>query len=206
MVLLTDVKAATGNKYAWLDYCSDTTTSVIVPFQDYPPLPADPYSSLVSPQQSTWGTPTVTSFQSVLGSLFFPQQPHTTPKEYFWNALYIMGKSIPDKDMTASVTYEDFIGGMGAGVYTEGVPNDPTIGSSYGAWLAPYGLAIYGMLAEKSQALQLSGLPISNARLLRHKFNFAFPTASGAERTISCFTEFTRLAKVYLGGRVVVRE
>jgi len=187
--------------------------------------------------------PIVGSYQAQLGSLFFPQQPLTTPAEYYENALYIWNKSIPDRSETCSVSFEDFKGGMGWGLYDpttrdskgnlspsltyppptvdpnkssvvgsgnldamNGKAVNPTTNSVFGRWIAPYGCGIYGMLAEKSQALQLSGLPISNARLLRHKFYFNYPPLSQSTRTISTFTQFTRVMKVFLGGRVVIRE
>jgi hypothetical protein len=170
------------------------------PLQMIPFLPADGIAS------GSYGLPTVRNFQSVLGALYFPQQPITTLDEHYQNALYIMGKGVPDKDNTCSVTREDFLGGLGTGIYNAGNNVNPQLNVSYGTWVAPYGLAIYGFVAEKNQALNLSGLPISNARLLRHKFNFQFPTLSGQPRVITTFTQFTRVAKVFLGGRVVVRE
>lgn len=184
--------------------------------------------------------PTVGSYQAQLGALFFPQQPITTAPEQYQNALYIWGKGIPDKCETCSVSYEDFLGGIGWGLYDPttsnansrnvtpiltfppnytdpagrtpnsnarfGTSNNPTCNSMAGRWIAPYGMAIYGMLAEKSSALQLSGLPISNARLLRHKFYFNTPPLSGTSRVVNVFTQFTRVMKVFLGGRVVIRE
>jgi hypothetical protein len=175
-----------------------------------PRLPNDPYGA-----DGTFGNAVVSSFQTQLGALFFPQQPITTVREHYQNALYMFGKGIPDKDMTCSVTEEDFKGGMGYHVYdVNGALVNPTIlvdgtpavpNNTVGGWVAPYGLAVYGALMEKSQALQLSGLPISNARLLRHKFTFAFLSLSSS-RSISTFTQFTRVLKTFLGGRVVVRE
>lgn len=73
-------------------------------------------------------------------------------------------------------------------------------------WAINWGGATYGFLAERSQLLQLSGLPISNARLLRHKFNCNYNSISGTGRTVDVFTEYTRVAKVFLGGRIVMRE
>lgn len=73
-------------------------------------------------------------------------------------------------------------------------------------WAINWGGATYGFLAERSQLLQLSGLPISNARLLRHRFNCNYNSASGTGRTVDVFTEYTRVAKVFLGGRIVMRE
>ncbi len=154
-------------------------------------------------------TPIVSSYQCQLGSLFMPLQPFTQPSEYYQNALFIFGKSIPNKDLNCSVKYSDFLGGLGYGLYTDttnGIPINPTLNSKFGNYIAPYGLAVYGMLAEKSQALQLSGLPISNARLLRHKFTFATPPMSGTSRILNVFTDYTRVMKVFLGGRIVVRE
>ncbi len=175
-----------------------TTTFGFLPEQ--PILPDDPYASDLS-----YGRPIVSSFQTQLGALFFPQQPVTTAAEHYQNACYMWGKGIPDKEITCSVSYQDFLGGLGAGWNNGTASVDPTLASSFQTWCAPYGLAMYGCLAEKSQALQLSGLPIANARSLRHKFTFAYPSPSN-NRTICTYTEFTRVMKVFLGGRTVVRE
>jgi hypothetical protein len=155
-----------------------------------------------------WGKLIVSSYQAVLGALYFPQQPITTLEEHIQNAYYIFGKGIPDKENTCSVTKDDFIGGLGRAVYSDanGTPRDPTLATSYGFMVLPWGMAVYGMVAEKNQALNLSGLPLSNARLLRHKFNFAFRTRSQQARVINTFTQYTRVCKVFLGGRVVIRE
>ena len=174
-------------------------------------LPADN-----GPSGSYW-TPTVTSYQAQLGSLFFPQQPLTSAEEQYWNALYIWGKSMVDKDENCSVTKEDFFGGSGYGLYDTktGAPIDPTVGTLASSkpipplWVGPYGCAIYGFLAERSQILQLSGLPIANSRLLRHKFQFASAIPnynSGQGRRIDVFTQFTRIMKVFMGGHLVLRE
>lgn len=160
-------------------------------------------------------TPTVISYQAQLGSLFFPQQPITSAEEQYINALYVFGKSLVDKDENCSVTKEDFFGGSGYGLYNAGSPVDPTVGTVVSdkpippLWVGPYGCAIYGALFERSQILQLSGLPISNAKLLRHNFQFdqAIPNYnSGQGRRIDVFTQYTRVMKVFLGGRIVVRE
>ncbi len=187
---------------------SSTGVSAFGPLQLQGALPADPFGGAAS-----WGAPIVTSYQAQLGALFFPQQPLRNAVEYYENALYIFGKGIPDCENTCSVTLEDFYGGIGnflalpapVGAVPAGSLVNPSWKYAQQAFVAPYGLAIYGMLAEKSQALQLSGLPISNARLLRHMFTFGQPSLSG-NRQIACFTKFTRLMKVFLGGRVVVRE
>lgn len=176
-------------------------------FEKQPALPDDPFIA-----DNPYGQPTVSSYQANLGALYFPQQPISTLVEHYQNALYMWGKGIPDKDNTCSVTYEDFKGGLGNHVRNSTTPFlnvDPTIQTNIGdpllQWVAPYGLAVYGFLAEKSQALQLSGLPISNARLLRHRLTFTQPSSSGI-RQITTFTQFSRVMKTFLGGRVVVRE
>jgi hypothetical protein len=199
-----------------------------------PRLPADYYGQAAAggPKALPFSTNNliVTSYQAQLGSLFFPQQPLTTASEYYQNAQYLWCKGVPDKCDVNSVSLNDFIGGLGWGLYdptivanvssptnqvnltfpptpqSGGSSNDPTLNDMWGYWIAPYGCAIFGMLAEKSQALQLSGLPISNARLMRHKFTFAYNPLSGTSRTISVFTQYTRVMKVFLGGRIVVRE
>jgi len=184
---------------------------VQVPFPWQPRLPDDPDT-----KESVWGRPTVSSYQAQLGSLFFPQQPVTNAVEHYQNALFVMCKGIPDKETNCSVSLEDFLGGTGNQLLGRGflaggngfdakTITNPTAITAVGKWVAPYGCAIYGFLAEKSQLLNLSGLPISNARLLRHRFTFGTDPVGGT-RTINCFTQFTRVMKVFLGGRVVVRE
>lgn len=198
---LSAIKAGSADaKYTVADLIA---SGVIYPMMVQPPLPIDPYLGDVPARQ-----PTVASYQGVLGALYFPQQPLTTLDEYYQNALYVWGYCVGESECTGSVTFEDFLGGTGTGLYSDnnGTPKDPSDGSNFGIWVAPYGLAIYGLIAEKSQALQLSGLPISNARLLRHIFEFTFTTLSTLDRQITCFTEYTRVAKVFLGGRIVVRE
>jgi hypothetical protein len=148
--------------------------------------------------------PNVISYQAQLGSLFFPQQPLGTQyREEFWmNQLYVWLKGMTDELATNTIGFLEFFGARGIS-WNAGriIP-----GQNAGAFSFPFGLAQFGMLAERSQLLQLSGLPISNARLLRHKFTFGQATASGLPRQIDCFTQFTRVVKVFLGGRVVVRE
>lgn len=171
------------------------------------PFPADP-NFLAN--QTVWGQPVVATYQAQLGSLFFPQQPITTTAEQYTNALFMFCKSQIDQKDNCAVTYEDFLGGRGINSSATTSPWAPIIPTQANAIVAPivfpYGCALYGMLAEKSSILQLSGLPISNSRLLRHKFTITFPTQSGSPRTIHVFTEYTRVIKVFLGGRVVVRE
>lgn len=171
----------------------------------YTQLPASSNLDSKNPSGSAWGVPVVGSYQAQLGSLFFPQQPLTTLKEYYTNALYVWCKSQNDNKDNCSVSYEDFLGGTGWNWATNTfTPQQPNIAA--GPWVGPYGCAIYGMLAEKSSILQLSGLPIANSRLLRHKFYINTAPISGTTRTINVFTQFTRQLKVFLGGRVVVRE
>lgn len=184
-------------------------------------MPPDIYGTVAL--NNTWGRPMVDSYQAQLGALYFPLQPVTNNKEHYQNALYLWGQSIPDSRVNCSVTYEDFLGALGYNTYEmDGTTPafatasriDPTIPqtatlndgkTTSPLWIEPWGLAVYGALMEKSQALQLSGLPLSNARLLRHKFNFPYPAISN-QRRIDTFTEFTRVVKVFLGGRVVLRE
>lgn len=176
-----------------------------------PPLPDD-FDYTIVPGLSFPNQEIVSSYQAVLGSLYFPQQPLNTASEYYQNAQYVMSKCFPDSTNCNSVSYEDFKGGLGIGVWAAAVggaprqPVDPSTAVAYGTMVSPYGMAIYGMLAEKSQILELSGLPVSNARLLKHKFVFPFPTQSGYARRIDTFTQYTRALRVYLGGKVICRE
>lgn len=166
---------------------------------------------------STEAIPLVRDYQAQLGSLYFPQQPLVLPEEYVMNLYYILGKNYLDLQETSSVSMDDFYGVHGVNQYTvDGNINPPnwetkTGGKSWPpapplSWSLNYGMAMYGFLAERGQLLQLTGLPISNARLLRHKFTFNYDTASKKDRVIDTFTQYTRCMKVFLGGRVVMRE
>lgn len=162
--------------------------------------------------------PLVAEYQAQLGSLYFPQQPLTTPEEYVMNAYYVACKGTTDETDTSSLTKDDFYGALGINHFDgKGDPVSPSTGNYSGdpkiptasnlpPWAQNWGLGTYGFLAERSSLLQLTGLPISNARLLRHKFRFNYPTASGRNRQIDTFTQYTRVMKVFFGGRVVMRE
>ena len=95
------------------------------------------------------------------------------------------------------------IGAPTAGTFS---PDVRSSSSSTAMWAINYGSATFGFVAERSQLLQLSGLPISNARLLRHRFNLNYDPFSKTFRVVDAFTEYTRALKVFLGGRCVVRE
>lgn len=163
--------------------------------------------------------PLVAEYQAQLGSLYFPQQPLTTPEEMVMNAYYVFCKGTSDETDTSSLSKEDFYGALGINHFdsktgtvispnTGNYSGNPAIYSISNAppWSQNWGLATYGFLAERSCLLQLTGLPISNARLLRHKFRFNYGTTSGKNRQIDVFTQYTRVMKVFLGGRVVMRE
>jgi len=169
----------------------------------------------------------VNSYQAQLGSLYFPQQPLTTLEEYVMNSYYVWSRDYVDPNETNAVSLSDFIGANGNAMwsaanppaiqapillsnYTAG-PNTPTNAERSASavipqWAMNWGSSTYGFLAERSQLLQLSGLPISNARLLRHRFTLNYSAESGQGRFVDCFTEYTRVSKIFLGGRVVMRE
>ena len=164
-------------------------------------------SAQFSPGTDWYGATTVNSYQASLGSLFFPQQPITTFQEMFYNAQFVFGKGGMFNSLeNNSITVDDFAGCYGVtwNGGTARVPGDAEYSSNVGC-------GTLGFLAERSQLLQLSGLTVSNARLLRHMISFtAGPTEtdgmSGQPRRIDVFTQFTRILKVFLGGRCVVRE
>jgi len=156
--------------------------------------------------QATTSIPTVTTYQAILGSLYFPQQPMNNITEYYFNQLYMFGKTYRDEGDNSCLGIEDFGGAVGpASNYTvpSNIPYAPTLDNT---WAFPYGMGLYGLTAERSSLLQLTGLTISNARLLRHRFTFSGVAVGGLGRNIDVFTQFTRQMKVYLGGRVVMRE
>lgn len=146
---------------------------------------------------------TVNSYQSILGSLYFPQQPLTLLSEFMMNQLYMFRKSFQDDHDCSTLTKQDYGGAQGQQLYAAGVAVAPTQNEN---WCFPYGMGVFGFTAERSCLLQLTGLTISNARLLRHRFNFTQAPVSGGGRVIDVFTSFTRQAKIFLAGRVVVRE
>lgn len=168
--------------------------------------------------------PLINTYQAQLGSLYFPQQPLQTFEELVMNAYYVFGKVFQDQNEINAVSYQDFLGANGDNLYSSGVPVAPISRSqvdttatvtdqqrAYGynlwpGWMINWGSATYGFLAERSQLLQLSGLPISNARLLRHRFVVNYAEQSGTGRIVDVFTEYTRVMKVFLGGRIVMRE
>lgn len=164
----------------------------------------------------------VNSYQAQLGSLYFPQQPLSYLEEYVTNSYYMWNKQVPDPMDSNAVAQGDFTGANGIGIFNAGAvqapivtsaaqgnaPTDQVRAATYALpnWGLNWGSATYGFLAERSQLLQLSGLPISNARLLRHRFNVNYLVASTTSRVVDVFTEYTRVMKVFLGGRIVMRE
>jgi hypothetical protein len=170
----------------------------------------------------------VNTYQAQLGSLYFPQQPLSTLEEYVMNAYYTFSRDYVDPCETNSVSLSDFMGANGQNMYNINTGDilPPVVASQYTAlvdptlftnvkrtfmdypppWAINWGSSTYGFLAERSQLLQLSGLPISNARLLRHRFVLNYDAAGKHGRYIDCFTEYTRVMKVFLGGRIVMRE
>lgn len=148
---------------------------------------------------------TVNSYQAILGSLYFPQQPLTTLAEYYMNQLYTFRRTWQNPEDNHIMSKEDFAGAQGpaGAMYNAGVARSPTQNTGF---CFPYGMGVFGFTAERSCLLQLTGQTISNARLLRHRFNFTVAPISGTSRIIDVFTTFTRQAKIFLGGRVVVRE
>ena len=147
--------------------------------------------------------PTVANYQGILGSLYFPQQTISNYLEMYENQLYIFGKALRDDTDIACVSLQDFAGALGSENYNAGQIQSSVSNIN---WTSPYGAAIYGLTAERSSLLQMTGLTIANARLLRHRFTFTTTTISGEPRIIDVFTQFTRQAKIFLGGRVVMRE
>lgn len=169
----------------------------------------------------------VNTYQAVLGSLYFPNQPLTQLAEYVMNSYYTFCRDYCNPEEVSAVTLSEFMGANGTGQYdptthvvivpgTGTGPTDILRGTTAGGffpltlavptWTLNWGSATYGFLAERSQLLQLTGLPISNARLLRHQFTVNYNPAGGQGRIVDVFTVFTRVMKVFLGGRVVMRE
>jgi hypothetical protein len=167
----------------------------------------------------------VNNYQAILGSLYFPQQPLTTVEEFCMNAYYTFSKNYTNPEVISAITYDDFIGANGVGHYSGSTINVPAsaaninpdsstalgslstrIATGLPGWTQNWGSATYGFIAERSQLLQLTGLPISNARLLRHHFVLNYAPAGNSGRNCDVFTQYTRIAKVFLGGRIVMRE
>jgi hypothetical protein len=169
----------------------------------------------------------VNSYQGILGSLYFPQQPLVNQEEFVMNSYYTFSRAWCNPEEVSAVSLSEFMGATGRNVFIgtgaaavavaplqlqdSDAPVTPTdVQRVYStvtpAWSINWGSATYGFLAERSQLLQLAGLPISNARLLRHRFSVNYTEASGTGRIVDVFTEYTRVMKVYVGGRIVMRE
>jgi hypothetical protein len=127
------------------------------------------------------------------------------------------GYNMYDKTTNVTAIYAPISRSTTGTLYTDGHPSGAGTSSAASVdqrsytmftpdWAINYGAATLGFVAERSQLLQLSGLPISNARLLRHRFVLNYSEYSNTGRIIDTFTEYTRALKVFLGGRVVVRE
>lgn len=164
----------------------------------------------------------VNNYQAQLGSLYFPQQPLTTVEEFCMTAYYTFSRNYCSPEDINAVTLDEFMGAYGAGHFTSSpsagtivVPRAVAYSGTDGTrltsldvpgWTQNWGSATYGFLAERSQLLQLTGLPISNARLLRHRFVLNYQPQGGIGRQVDVFTHYTRVSKVFLGGRIVMRE
>lgn len=151
----------------------------------------------------------ILTYQAQLGALFFPQQPlGRYPEEFWYNQLYIFCKGLSDEKEFNTISYPDFFGAEGQNRYNAGVIVPPGINTTTAAdkFMINFGWSVFGMLAERSTILQLSGLPLSNARLLRHIFNFQIAPASGGTYNIDCYSQYVKVAKLFLGGRMVIRE
>lgn len=127
------------------------------------------------------------------------------------------GYNMYDKTTNTTAIYAPIARSTTGTTYTDGHPSGAGTSSAASVdqrsytmftpdWAINFGAATFGFVAERSQLLQLSGLPISNARLLRHRFVLNYAEYSNTGRTVDAFTEYTRALKVFLGGRVVVRE
>lgn len=147
--------------------------------------------------------PLVSTYQAILGSLYFPQQPIQNLTEMYINQLYMFGKAYRDDKDESAISFQDFCGARGRLIYNAGQALAPTTDPG---WCFPYGMGLYGFTAERSSLLQLTGLTLSNARLLRHRFTFSTATVSGGPRIIDVFTQYTRQAKIFLAGRIVMKE
>jgi hypothetical protein len=108
---------------------------------------------------------------------------------------------------------EDFFGGSGYGLYNNGVAVDPTAGTIVSSKPIPPlgGLMDVQSMDSWQNALKSYNSLVFRSQTLGYSDKFQFDTAipsynSGQGRRIDVFTQYTKVMKVFLGGKITLRE
>jgi hypothetical protein len=131
----------------------------------------------------------ITSIQFQLGGLWYPNAPIKTREEDFWNTFYAFNKSANPK-FPGAVSLSQFIGNAGSGTtdFSNVTPFNYNVGE-----------ALSACQIERSTVLGLSGLPISNSRVLR-----IVGTRTGINAcTADIFMMYIKVAKTFMAGKVL---
>ena len=118
-----------------------------------------------------------TSFQARVGSLYFPNSQITGPSEM----------------QAAADCY--FLALKSFGQYNNNIPSH--LSSSYASYVADTSVLAVGL--ERSNVLDLSGIPLSNSRTLA--FNITFSDTTHNNGTL--FLEYLTVARVFLSNSTV---
>lgn len=163
-------------------------------------------------------------WQWQLGSLYFPQQPvlassentavdnqvANTLGESYKHALITFGtykngkmsSAVPFRDTSnflASEWHADDIKSASAETpWREvAVANGGILASNNGQWgTYSNGMSVVGVLLERSDLFNLSGVPINNSRVL--SFRTQYESSGSPKRTLTVFLKYVRLARVFL--------
>lgn len=163
-------------------------------------------------------------WQWQLGSLYFPQQPvlaldentdtsnevANSLAESYKHALITFG-SYKNGRMASAVPFRDKENFLSPAWYTKALPqttantpweetavlNGGVLASKNGQWgTFSNGLSVVGVLLERSDLFNLSGVPINNSRVL--SFRTQYESDGDVKRTLTIFLKYVRLARVFL--------
>ncbi len=138
------------------------------------------YDSLV-----TEGASAVSSFQYRLGSQYYPPNQITDSKEYYHWSLNALGKL-----HKPTVNYTDFLG------------TDMTTATKWSQWTQAKGHSIIPVSLERSNIINLSGLPVSGLQALALDAEFT----TSQPRQIDMFINFIKVVKPYLYSKLLIRQ
>ena len=134
---------------------------------------------------ATEGAAAVSSFQYRLGSQYYPPNQITDSKEYYHWTLSAMGKlGMPSIDYTA------FLG------------TDLTTVTKWGEWTQAIGHSVIPVSLERSNILNLSGLPVSGLQALALDATFT----TSQNRQIDLFINHVKIVKPYLYSKLLIRQ
>jgi len=163
-------------------------------------------------------------WQWQLGSLYFPQQPvlassdntliaeqtSNSLAESYKHTLITFGAYKGAK--TCATPFKDTANYLAADFYKKTMATqdqtpweedaDLTVGilaNKNGKWgTFSNGLSVVGVLLERSDLFNLSGVPINNSRVLSFRTTYDATVASKPPRTLTVFLKYVRLARVFL--------